>query len=850
MPSTFHYPDTTAFHTRLPNGLDIIIKEDHHADVVSLQVWCGAGSIHEDEWLGAGLSHILEHMLFKGTRKRQGPEIATEVQDAGGYINAYTSFDRTVYWIDAPGPGSETCLDILLDVVTQATIPEEEYEKEREVIRREFAMGFDDPDRMSSHLLFATAYHEHPYQHPVIGHLDIFNRLKREDVMAYYRKHYIPNNLLIVIVGAVDPERVRAQIADHFRDIPAQPYAPPNIPNEPPQLGKRDVHEEFETQLTKMHLAWHIPSIAHPDMPALDVLAGILGQGKSSRIYQSVREKKRLAHSIGAYAYTPAHGGIFGVSATADPGKRQAVESAVGELIQEIQEHGVSPEEVEKAKKIFLVDMLDELTTMRGQANDLATNWMLARNLNFTRDYLASVHEVESDTLRSIARRYLTASNLTSVSLNPKGSLPRIPGFRSQSRESPTRRFQLANGLTVLLQEDARVPLVAVRISFLAGPLLENEKTSGLTRLTARGMLKGTIHRTASELVEAMENTGGSIGANAGNNTFTLSTSGLQEDLPLALELLSDVLLHPTFPESEIEHEKTVQIADIRSESDHLVSLAARHLRKTLFGDHPYAHVRSGTEASVASLGRDHARTLHEETVRGANGVVAIYGAISTDATLDLVRQFLEPLPGGERPVQDIPTPPSLKASQTLDLGTDKQQAVLVVGYPGVAIDSPDRLALELVEEACSDMSSRLFMKIREEMGLAYYVSASQMIGLAPGVFYFYLGTDPGKLDDVQGALQGEIVRLAADGLDAAELKRAKKTLLGKIEMERQSIGSRAMIEGLDELYGFGYDHHRGLAKRVEATTAQDIQQALQRHFHEKPSVTVRISPALSKARS
>ena len=845
MASSFRYPDTSARHLSLPNGLDIITKEDASAEVVSLQAWCGAGSIHEEQWLGAGLSHILEHMLFKGTAKRQGSEIATQVQDVGGYINAYTSFDRTVYWIDSPSAGAELCLDVLLDVMTQATLPEDEYEKEREVIRREFAMGFDDPDRMSSQLLFATAFQWHPYRHPVIGHLDIFNELTREDVLAYYRRHYVPNNMLVVVVGAMDAGKICQQIASHFQAIPRPAYTPVIIPTEPPQLGRRDQHQDFETQLSKMHLAWHIPNIAHPDMPALDVLADILGQGRSSRLYRVIREQRRLAHSISAHAYMPVHGGIFSVSSTVDPDKRMEVENAVHELIDELASQGVHPDELEKSRKSCLVAMLGELTTMRGQANDLAMNWMLARNLNFTRDYLTAIHQVDAEAVSRVVRRYLREANLTSVSLNPKGSLETGAAPSRSKRISTAKKLQLDNGLTVLLREDHRVPLVAIRACFLGGLLGEGGEKSGLTQLAARCFIKGTGRQSAAEIADAMEGAGGSIDASGGNNTITVAASCLEEDLPMALDIASEVLCHPTFPQAEVEKEKVVQIAQIKAEADHLLSLAVRRTHRELFGEHPYAHVRSGTVSSVNQLDRDDLECFHRRFVVGNNGVLAVYGAFDSPAVEALIGEHLAVVPGGERAFPSPALPQPLTESQTIDLETDKQQAVLVIGYPGAAIHSGDRLALELIEESCSDMASRLFQRIREEMGLAYYVSAAQMFGLAPGVFYFYLGTDPQKLHEVEAALADEIAKLAAAGLEAQELDRAKKTLLGKAAMATQSTGARAAIEGLDELYGFGFDHSETLKERVEAITLGEVRRVLRTYFHHRPSISVRVSPSV-----
>src|SRR5881398_3461108 len=216
------FPPTSAHKWILPNGLTIIVQEDRSAPVASVQAWCATGSIDEDQHLGAGLSHILEHMLFKGTKTRGKNKIAQKIQDVGGYINAYTSFDRTVYWIDVPKAGTSVALDILSDAMMNSTLPQDEYAKEQEVIRREFAMTMDDPDRMAGQLLFATAFQRHPYRLPVIGQLEMFNQLTQEDVLRYYKTRYVPNNLTFVVVGDVETETVYQQLDAFFEDYPAK----------------------------------------------------------------------------------------------------------------------------------------------------------------------------------------------------------------------------------------------------------------------------------------------------------------------------------------------------------------------------------------------------------------------------------------------------------------------------------------------------------------------------------------------------------------------------------------------------------------------------------------------------
>ncbi|HJT80588.1 MAG TPA: pitrilysin family protein, partial [Chthoniobacterales bacterium] len=456
------FPASTARKWILPNGLTIIVQEDRSAPVASVQAWCATGSVNEDERLGAGMSHILEHMLFKGTKTRFTGAIAQQIQDVGGYINAYTSFDRTVYWIDVPKAGVATALEVLSDAMVNSTLPEDEYIKEQEVIRREFAMGFDDPDRMISQLMFATAYQRHPYRFPVIGDLEIFNQLTRDDVMRYYRTRYVPNNLTFIVVGDVDANQIREQLTKFLGDVAEKSLRPLFIPREPQQLGRRDAHQEFATELSRISLAWHVPEITHPDVPALDLLSIILGEGRSSRLFRRVREEAGLAYSIGAFSYTPGDPGILGVDATTDPAKRQAAEDLILQIVDEVKNNGVSDAELEKAKKICLSHQLGTLVTMRGQASDLGSNWLLTRNLDFSRDYLRAVQLVTAEHVRTVAGKYLIDANLTAVSLNPNGSLADGADLSTPRQAGEIQKFTLTNGLRLLVREDSRLPLIAI----------------------------------------------------------------------------------------------------------------------------------------------------------------------------------------------------------------------------------------------------------------------------------------------------------------------------------------------------------------------------------------------------
>jgi zinc protease len=837
------FPASTAQKWILPDGLTIIVQEDHSAPVASVQAWCATGSVYEDQHIGAGLSHILEHMLFKGTKTRSTNAIAQKIQDVGGYINAYTSFDRTVFWIDVPKDGVATALDVLADAMMNSTLPPEEYVKEQEVIRREFAMGFDDPDRMVGQLLFATAYQKHPYRLPVIGQMEIYNQLSQEQVMQYYKSRYVPNNLTFIVVGDVDAGKIREQLATFFKDYPEKSLKPIYVPSEPPQLGRREVHNEFPTELSRLEMAWHIPELTHPDVPALDLLSTILGEGRSSRLYRRLREETGLAFGISAFSYTPGDPGLFGIEATVDPKNREAAEKEILQVVENVKKSGVQNEELTKAKKIALSHHLDSLTTMRGQASDIGSNWLLMRNLNFSRDYLAALQKVTLDELRRVADKYLTDDNLTAVSLNPRGSLAEKDEAKKPVTAGEIQKFELSNGLRLLVREDARLPLVSMTAVFRGGLLAETPQNNGITRLMSRTLLKGTKTRTAEQISSQIEAVGGSISADAGNNSFSVSLHITRPDLKLGADIFSDVLLDATMPEKAIAREKEVQIAGIKEEEEQLTSVARNLMREALFMRHPYSLRANGSMESVQHLKQKDLLDFRDRYLVARNSVVAVFGDVKAAEVKQLFEQLLGKMKPGQLALTDASPPPVLSKTETVQSLKDKAQGVIMVGYRGVDIFSPDRHALELIDEASSDLGSRFFIRIREEMGLAYYVGATEMQGLVPGLFAFYLGTDPQKIEPVKTALLDEIHKLASDGLTDEELTRAKKKLIGQQEIANQSNDSLAQQSALDELYGLGFDQYKSLERDVNAVTLGDIKRIAAKYFRDQPYVLATVRP-------
>src|SRR6202022_255574 len=309
-------PDVHPTLFELQNGLTVIVAEQHSAPVASVQAWCQTGSIQEGQWLGAGLTHLLEHVLFNGTERRTSQKISDEISAAGGYFNAYSSFDRTVFWVDCPAGALRISIGLLGDMLFCSLLDPETLGKEMDVIRHEFEMGRDDPDRVLSYLTFRTAFQVHPCRYPVIGIRDIFDQLNPADVSRYYRRRYVPNNLFLVVAGDVETERVKADVEELLSFAKRAALEPIILPEEPRQLGRRTVAQTFKSDLAYFNLGWHVPAVSHEDMAPLDAASVVLGGGTSSRLYQELREKEGLVYGVGAYAYTPGFPGLLTVSGT------------------------------------------------------------------------------------------------------------------------------------------------------------------------------------------------------------------------------------------------------------------------------------------------------------------------------------------------------------------------------------------------------------------------------------------------------------------------------------------------------------------------------------------------------
>lgn len=829
----------------LPNGLTLILKPDRSAALASVQVWVKTGSIHEGEQLGAGLSHYLEHMLFKGTGRRAGREISATVQAHGGYINAYTTFDRTVYYIDLPSEHTAVAVDLLADAVLHSTLPADECAKEKDVILREIAMTKDEPDNRLWETLFAAAFREHPYRQPIIGHRDVFSALTRDELVAYYQARYVPNNLVVVIVGDIDVAATRAAVEQHFGAAPRRRLAPVLVPDEPLQLAPRTEHRYATVELSRGVLSWPIPGLTHDDAPVLDLLATVLGHGDSSLLWQEIREKAGLVHTIDASSWNPGTTGLFCIAFTADADNRAAATTAVERLLARHATRGFTPAQLKKAVRQLVVAEINSRKTMSGQAARLGAAEVVVGDLDHSRAYFARLSAATPADLRRVLRQYLVPERLTLVSENPESSAPAAAGPEIATGAVPDfSEIKLPNGARLLLQPDRRLPNIHLRLAWQGGALYEPAGKRGITALLATMLTKDTRRRSAAAVAEHIESVGGSFYPFSGNNSLGLAAEVLPPDIDRALGLLADAVLAPRFAPATFKLEREAQLAGLREDADDVVTFARKLLRKKFFGPHPLALDAQGDVDGVAALKPADLAALHKALLVGPNVVLAVAGDFDPGKLRPKLEAFLRRIPRGAAPKPAAPDLAALPDARGAFVEPQpREQAVVAQAYPGTRVHAEDFYVGEVADELFSGMASRLFERVREEKGLAYFVRSGRVMGLDTGMFYFFAGTQPGREADVLAEIEAEIARVQSGGVEPAEILRCQTRLKAGRRQSLQTNASRAMQAALNVLQGQPANDWKNYDARVDAVTIADLAAFARRYFQSERRTQLVVRP-------
>jgi zinc protease len=829
---------------QLANGLSVLVQPDFTAPVVSIQFWCGTGSIHEGAWLGAGMSHLLEHLMFKGTPTRGNSRMAQEIQDLGGHLNAYTSFDRTVYHVDLPSDHALAALEILADSVFNSTLPADEYDKEMEVIRREFAMGRDNPDSELGKLIFQTTFVRHPYRHPVIGYLDLFNQIRRDDVAAYYQDRYAPQNLTLIICGAVEPETIFARAGELLEKYPRRKMTEVYLPAEPRQESRRELRRPFATQLARLAVIFPIGGLGDPDTPALDLLATLAGGGRSSRLNQTCVEKLGLAEHIEAFAYAPPDHGLWGVEARCAPEKEKALFEEIVHHLQSLLQEAPSEVELDRARRQCLLHQVHAQKTMSGKAAALGRGWMFQRDPFFSSRYHERVQAVTPDQILAAARKYFRSDCENLVSLVPLGELlARAPLAAAVKERSVAQSVPLHGPGRALYLPQHNLPLLSLRAVLPGGLPTEPENKAGLGRLSTHLLIKGTRRRNAEQLALDVEQLGGALYADSGNNSATLSLELLSPDWKAGFGLFLEMLAESAPTEAELQIEKRKQLSLLQAEQDYPMAVARDLIRGALYPGHPYGGKTLGTVESIEAVTLKDVANYQASRLLTQDVVFAITGPVEPENWSGAVSQAAASLLPREAVARAQFPVPVLTETIRREKVVQKEQAVIHLAYPTVPVTHPDQVALAIIDEALSDLGSRLFVRIREELGLAYFVGTSQFLGLEAGHFFFYLGTDPAKRSLIEAELLREVALLADKGLTLEEFSRARAKMQSQDKLEQQNPSQIAYTSALDELFGLGHGYGEIRRERTASITLDEVNAVARRYFSSPHYVLATVAP-------
>lgn len=856
----------------LENGLTVILEENHASPVVAVNVWVETGSACEVEG-EFGLAHVHEHMLFKGTEKREVGEIARVIESSGGDINAFTSFDETVYYVVIASRFLDTALDVLSDAMQNSTFDPEELEKELEVVIEEIRRGMDSPGRNLSQKLFETAFTVHPYGRPIIGTKESVRSFTREGIMDFYKKWYAPENMVLVVVGDFHKEDVQEKINETFGKLEKRDIAECIIDEEPAQEGIRTFILDKPLQEGYFSFAYKTENAKHEDTPVMDVLAGILGGGESSRLFRNIKEEKALVNNIYAYSYTPEHAGIFAVGGTVNPEKSK---EALGEVLAElnrIKYEPVSAEELERVKVNIESDAVYTKETMQGQAQKLGFYEVETGDFKFEEEYLEGVRNVTAKDIMEAAQRYIHNDNLTVGYLLPTGEvaitdedIKKIATEASASADKDAQakseadeelleeviqvqndytapkstassdkvhKYVLENGVQLLIKENHSVPLFAARAAFLGGVRYEDESTNGVSNFVSRMLTRGTETRSAQDIAEEIESMAGDVSGFSGRNSFGVTVESLSRNFPEAFDIFSDVLLNPSFDSEEIERARREILAEINRQGDNLLRTTVNLFLETLYSEHPYRYNTLGTEETVSNFTGSDLTTFYEKYARPENMVITVVGNVDEQKVLEMVKEKFGGLEKGKIVRPELTTEPAPTEVRTkIKTKPEKAQMHIIMGFQGPTLKDEDHYAFEVLNTILSGQGGRLFLELRDKKSLAYTVTSFYTPGLEPGFFGVYIGTAPEKEEEAITGIKSELTRLLNDGVTEAELARAQNYLVGNFEIGLQQNSSQAAKIAFDELYGIGWEEYQNYPDEIYSVTTQDVLEAARKYIN------------------
>ncbi len=860
---------------QLKNGLKVLLLESHKSPVVSVQMWVRTGSA--DERKGEeGISHFIEHLVFKGTRKFGVGEIASTVEGSGGELNAYTSFDQTVFYVTISKEFIDQGLEVISEMMGHPLFDGTEIDNEREVVIEEIKRGQDSPSRRASQLLFSTAFEKHPYGRPVIGYEKIIRQVNPKILKKYFADRYSPKNMFLVISGDFASSEMKKKVQQYFSDFNSTPVRKVKRPKELVQTKPRIELEKSDFKETQMYFSWRGPTIKHKDTAALDVLAFIIGQGDSSRLVKALRIEKALATSVGASNFTPQDEGLFTIFVSMDPKNLTAAILEMKKTVIEFLQNGPSPEEMQKAVNCFASEQVYSIETVDGIARKAGSLEFYMGDPNYFTKYLKEIGNLRSEDILKVARKYLdpkkmNISALTNMDLKKiKGeaqnlvksyskefALAKKPAVKQKSRNktlkistgnplaAPTmEKIILPNGMKVLLRHQKDTPTFSLKMAFLGGLRGEPVGKDGMTELLSRVWATGSKSYSEDQINEQIDKMAAGISAFGGRNTIGLTLEGLSSFQKPLSEIFFDVLKNPTWDSDILEREKTVQIQQIKSRDDNPAQVCINQFTKNMFQGHVYGRDVLGNENSVNDVTVKDIESFFKKMMVAGSSTVCLVGDFDKDLWLEKIKDFAKMLPAKPLDIS-CPMPAEVKADARFFSKLEKEQTHIVLGYRGLTLQSDERYALHVIQSILSGQGGRLFFELRDKNSLAYSVSPLRMEGLDTGYFGAYIGCSPEKTAKAISMLKEEFKKLCNMKVSKAELDRAKRYLVGRHDIDLQRKSSICAAFLFDEIYGIDYNEVFEANKKYFSVTEDDIMK-LSRKIFQQPAVISIVGPQAS----
>ena len=818
---------------RLSNGLTVIVKPTRSAPVVCVRAYVGAGSLYEREWLGSGISHLAEHLLAvedeqaQSAAKQANPRLR-RIREIGGQSNAFTSQAHTCYHISAAAGKTLECIDLIADWLARPDIRQEDFDREHGVVQRELEMGKDDPEREMWRLHAGAVYGAHPAGVSIIGMEAPLRGLTREDVLAYQRRMYVPQNMVFCVVGDVDAQAVLERTRQAFAGF--EPAAQPDLslPEISPVAGvRRMVGSHQALKETLENISFLTIALLHEDLYPLDVLSDVLTEGGASRLVEQIQRRRRLVTGVSSASWTPSWGrGTFSISFRSSDDNADAAEKAILAELKAIADTGVKSDELARAKRQKVASYVYSQETAESIAATLAGDYTSTGDVEFSRNYTSRIQAVTAEQVQQAAKKYFTFDKMVITRMVPRSKFSVAAVGAAAKKASAAGVFALPNGLRVVLSPDETSGLVSMAFVTRGGLLAETKATNGLGTLMTALSTKGAGAYSAEDIAAFFDQAGGGIAGSCGNNSFHWQATVLADSFDKALDVFADVIEKPAFTQKELDILRPLLLTAIKQVDEDWSSQLRKFFQAKFFTNSPYRMLSAGSESVIQKATPEQVAEYYRAWIKAGGSCLAIYGKFDAAAARNKIERIFTRLPPGKVEMK-LPSAREVKSEgERFVLRTQNKVAGVIVAAPGMTIDNlQDRFAIDVLDTIISGYelpSGWLHEELRGKQ-LVYVVHAYNWPGLAPGAFVTYAACQPDKAATVVNIIERNLRRAAAYTPTQQEVDQAVNVILTAQLLDNQSTAKLAMSAALDEAYGLGYDFHVKLERYYRKVAPADV---------------------------